>query len=174
MKKHSVAIRAFPKNGGDTLLILSDRRRYILRSAQLKDFSGLFRHLLKGRGAKLSHEGEIRGIRFCLALSNYDDETGTEIYPTWRHIELNPEGDPLRKLSVIDEDEEDNILSQLWHSYNMLLAIIYQLDLKMNMRSIATIVEDCVGLIELAEHLGSVSLTLPGLSPKDLFSIMIR
>lgn len=154
--KPSTNIRAFPRNGGDALLILSDRRRYVLRAAQLRDFSGLFKRLLKGKGANLSQEGERRGIRFCLALSNYD-EHGNEIYPEWRRIELNPEGDPLRALSVIDEEEEYNIPSQLWHSYNMLLAIIYQLDLKMNMRSIATIVEDCVGLVELAEYLGSVS-----------------
>ncbi|GAB7347347.1 hypothetical protein MBLNU459_g4285t2 [Dothideomycetes sp. NU459] len=158
MPRARPSVRAFPKNGGDTLLVLSDRRRYVLRSSQLRDASGLFSHLLEGEGPALSPEGENSGIRFCLALQNYDDETGREILPSWRAAKLTSGGQPARALSVINEGEEHNIAPQLWHSYDMLLAIIYQVDLRMNMQSIVTIVEDCVSLVELAEYLDSMHI----------------
>lgn len=143
--------------GADTVVIVSSERKYKLHSAQLKQCSGLFNELLLSPGAGLSSQGRKAGVRFLICLQSHDEHTNEEIRPQFRRVPLNTDGRPVRAFSQIYEGDQNNgVRPGLFTGYDKLIGSFCNRQVKLNNESIATLLHDSVGLVEVAEDLGSV------------------
>jgi hypothetical protein len=148
--------------GGDTLVIVSSESRYKLHSAQLMQAADAFADLLRIPGPTLSREGQHIGIRYLLVLQDFDEATRRYIYPTFRRIPVDQVGRPLKKYSLMHENEENpRIRPTLFADYDRLLHIFVNQPVAFNDKSVDTLLPDSLGLLEVAERLGAVSLLLP-------------
>lgn len=148
--------------GADTLVMVSSESRYKLHSAQLIQTAEAFAYLLQVPGPNLSRDGQrAGGVRYLLVLQDFDEDTKRYIYPTFRRIPVNQDGRPLKKYSLMHENEDNpRIRPTLFADYDRLLHIFVNQPVTFNDKSVDTLLSDFMGLLEVAERLGAVSLLL--------------
>lgn len=143
----------------DTLVIVSSESRYKLHSAQLIQAAKAFASLLEVPGPNLSREGQRVGIRYLLILQDFDEKRKTYIYPTFRRIPVDQNGRPLQKYSLMHENEDNpRIRPTLFADFDRLLRIFVNQPVAFNDKNVDTLLPDFMGLLEVAERLGAVSL----------------
>ena len=148
--------------GADTLVMVSNERRYKLHSAQLTQASLGFAHLLSVPGPSLSREGLRIGIRYLLVLQDFDEATNKYIYPVFRRIPVDHECRPVRKYSLMHENEENpRIRPTLFTDYDRLLRVFVNQPVTFDDKSVDSLLPDSMGLLEVAERLGSVCFLIP-------------
>lgn len=151
--------------GADTLVMVSSESRYKLHSAQLIQAAQTFAFLLQAPGPNLSREGQRVGIRYLLVLQDFDEGTRRYIYPSFRRIPVDQTGRPLKKYSLMHENEENpRIRPTLFADFDRLLHIFVNQPVTFNDKSVDTLLPDFMGLLEVAERLGAVSSLLTALS----------
>lgn len=158
MSLNNSAQGTFPfVEGGDTMVTVSDRSRLQLHSVILKQSSPVFARLLKKAGPILSSIGQRKGIRYNIVLQNFDTQSGEEIPPIFRRVDLNADGQPLRPSSIIYEDEERNMDPNTFKYFYRVLGSYFNVELKLEAKDIASLMKEAVGLFAVAEYMGSVS-----------------
>lgn len=163
MPLQSSAQGTFPfLEGGDTLVTISDRSRLQLHSVILKQSSPVFARLLKKAGPTLSSVGQRKGLRYNIVLQNFDNESGEEILPIFRRVDLNADGQPLKPISIIYEGEERDMNPDTFKYFYRVLGSYFNVELKLEAKDIASLMKEAVGLLTVAEYLGSVSDEIMG------------
>lgn len=149
--------------GADTLVVVSNHYIYKLHSTTLKQCSTLFTMLLeKDDDALMTAEARANiknglGFRYQLVLQNRDPRTGEEILPIFHRVRLNGQGCPDRRVDLIYEEREHNVKPQLYKYYDMLLGCFFGIDLNINIKNVGALADHAIGLLRVAEYLGSVS-----------------
>lgn len=148
--------------GADTLVMVSSESRYKLHSAQLIQAAEAFAYLLQVPGPKLSRDGQLAGVRYLLVLQDFDEDTKRFIYPAFRRIPVDQSGRPLKKYSLMHENEYNpRIRPSLFADYDRLLRIFVNQPVAFNDKSVDTLLPDFMGLLEVAERLRAVSSLIP-------------
>lgn len=144
------------------MVTISDRSRIQLHSVILKQSSPVFARLLKKAGPTLSNIGQRKGIRYNIVLQNFDTSSGDEILPIFRRVDLNADGQPLRPISIIHESEERNMDPNTFKYFCRVLGSYFNVELKLEAKDIASLMKEAVGLLTIAEYMGSVSDDIMG------------
>ncbi|KAI5243504.1 hypothetical protein E4T42_07314 [Aureobasidium subglaciale] len=146
--------------GADTVIVVSADRRFKLHSAQLMQCSTLFSELLQAGGPPvLPREALKAGVRYMVCLQDHDDATNRHITPTFRRIQVNKDGKPTKGYSQIYEsDRSTRFRPSIFSDYERLIRVFANQPIALNDKSIETLLPDAIGLIEVAEKLGSVSM----------------
>ncbi|THX59763.1 hypothetical protein D6D06_01795 [Aureobasidium pullulans] len=141
----------------DTIVVVSTDRKYKLHSAQLVQCSSRFAEMLQTAGPNLSREGLKQGTRYMLCLQDFDETSTRPIKPVFRRIPIDKDGKPTKKVTMMHEgDKGYRFRPSLFSDYDRLLRSIANQPIVLNDKSIETVLPDAMGLIEVAEYLGSV------------------
>ena len=147
---------AFPRfRDADLEVIISPTRRYELHSTVLKQSSTLFAELMRVEGPRLTKKAQASGqtVRYCLQLTlSQTDQTYR-----FRRVELNTDGRRTDGSFVGTYNENGKVPPAIFRHYDMLFAIIYNVDLDLDRESIGAMLRDAMGIIQVAEYTGSVS-----------------
>ncbi|KAI5204175.1 hypothetical protein E4T39_03707 [Aureobasidium subglaciale] len=146
--------------GADTVIVVSTDRKYKLHSAQLMQCSTRFSDLLQDGGPPtLSREALKAGVHYMVCLQDHDEATGRHIIPTFRRIQVNKDGKPTKGFSQMHEsDKSTRFRPSIFSDYERLIRVFANQPITLNDKSIETLLPDAMGLIEVAEKLGSVSM----------------
>ncbi|KAI4715500.1 hypothetical protein E4T48_08330 [Aureobasidium sp. EXF-10727] len=146
--------------GADTVIVVSNESRYRLHSSQLSLASGCFADLLSTPGPSLSSEGLRMGIRYLVVLQDFDEKTANKLTkPVFRRIPVDNTGRPAQTYAVIHEsDQNPHIRASLFADYERLLRIFANQAVSFDDKTIDTLFPDAMGLVEVAERVGSVSM----------------
>jgi hypothetical protein len=150
--------------GADTIIMVSNERRYKMHSAQLTQSCRGFAHLLQLPGPNLSREGLRVGIRYLLVLQDFDEVNNKPIYPVFRRVAVNQDGRPTASFGMMHEgDKNPRVRPGLFSDYDRLLRVFVNQPVIFHDQSVDTLLPDSLGLLEVAERLGAVSFLLPWL-----------
>ncbi|KAI4741421.1 hypothetical protein E4T50_08113 [Aureobasidium sp. EXF-12298] len=145
--------------GADTMVMVSTERKYKLHSAQLIQASRGFAQLLSVPGPNLSREGLRDGTRYLLVLQDFDEATNRHIHPIFRRIPTNQHGTPTKSFSLMhDGEKKPHFRSTLFADYDRLLRIFVNQPVAFNDKSVDALLPDSLGLLEVAERLGALSM----------------
>jgi hypothetical protein len=146
--------------GADTIIMVSNERRYKMHSAQLIQSSRGFAHLLEIPGPNLSREGLRIGIRYLIVLQDFDEANNKPIYPVFRRIAVDQDGRPGQKFGLMHEsDKNPRVRPTLFYDYDRLLRVFVNMPVAFEDKSIDRLLSDSMGLLEVAERLGAVSVS---------------
>jgi hypothetical protein len=144
--------------GADTIIMVSNERRYRMHSAQLIQSSRGFAHLLEVPGPNLSREGLRVGIRYLIILQDFDEASNKPIYPVFRRITVDQDGRPAHKFGLMHEsDKNPRVRPTLFFDYDRLLRVFVNMPVTFEDKNVDALLPDSMGLLEVAERLGAVS-----------------
>jgi hypothetical protein len=148
--------------GADTIIIVSNERRYKMHSAQLVQSCRGFAHLLKVPGPNLSREGHRVGIRYLLVLQDFDEVNNKPIYPVFRRVPVDQDGRPAASFGLMHEsDKNPRVRPGLFSDYDRLLRVFVNQPVAFDDKNVDALLPDSLGLLEVAERLGAVGFLLP-------------
>jgi len=145
---------AFPRfRDADVEVVISPTRRYELHVGVLRRSSTLFADLLRRDGPKLSKKALDRGvtIRYRLVLEAISGGF------RFRCVELDQHGKTIDNSHVGCWNENGKISPPQFDHYHMLLSALYNLDLGVDRTSVGSVMRDTLGILQVAEEIGSVS-----------------
>lgn len=118
--------------------------------------------MLAAPATPLSREAQRNGSpRYLICLQDHNEHTNAKIQPIFRRLPLDTEGNAARPVSKIYEDEDNHYIRPgLFGDYDKLFRAFCNRAFRLNVSTIASLFQDCVGLVEIAQRLGSVSRLL--------------
>ncbi|KAI9812308.1 MAG: hypothetical protein M1827_004757 [Pycnora praestabilis] len=147
----------FPNfSDGDVCVTLSSGRVHHLHSGVLRRNSPVLAKLLiEANGAILSPKAKKEGIfiRYRLDLSQVVDDGPGEF--RLREVDSNGRS---QASSQLPEIENGKIVKEIYKHYRNLFRAFYNEQPKLNDTNIATVLNDCMGLVDVAESLGSINV----------------
>ncbi|CAD0106901.1 unnamed protein product, partial [Aureobasidium uvarum] len=146
--------------GADTIILVSNESRYKMHSTQLSLASACFADLLSAPGPLLSREGLRVGIRYLIVLQDFDEKTTNKLSkPVFRRVPVDSNGRPSQTYATMHEsDQNPHIRASLFSDYERLLRIFANQPISFDDKTIDTLLPDAMGLVEVAERAGSVSM----------------
>ncbi|KAF2843216.1 hypothetical protein M501DRAFT_1028033 [Patellaria atrata CBS 101060] len=150
---------------GDVRIILSNTRKFQLHSDTLRNSCNLFRKLLtEDRAAPLSTKAKKDGVvvRYRLHMTERppDDNDGNANTGRLQLVELDSNGKIASKntsVGVLTENDNGKVPNALFGYYHNVFAAIYNQELNIASEDIASVLTQCVGILDIAEYLGCVS-----------------
>ncbi|KAI9753071.1 MAG: cholesterol esterase [Chaenotheca gracillima] len=144
----------FPKFAdGDVSILITNNKSYQLHSNVLRQNSDeLNRLLVEDQAASITpkQKREGRVLRYWLNLRRFDDDVG--------RFELGDIKSSGYSFGFFEELENGRARRNLHKHYNNLFGAYYNIHPEIDETNIATVLEDSMGLIDVAERLGSMSV----------------